>query len=65
MKSEGMIDMVPKDPVILLSYVNSKLRDHAKDIETLCDLVEIDRQELEERLAGMNYHYNREKNQFV
>lgn len=57
--------MVPKDPVILLSYVNSKLRDHAKDIETLCDLVEIDRQELEERLAGMNYHYNREKNQFV
>lgn len=57
--------MVPKDPVMLLSFVNLKLRDYAKDIETLCDLFEIDRQELEAKLAGIDYHYDRERNQFV
>lgn len=57
--------MVPKDPVMLLSFVNMKLRDCAKDIEALCDLLEIDRQQLEAKLADIDYHYDRERNQFV
>lgn len=57
--------MVPKDPVMLLSFVNMKLRDFYKDLETLCEALEIDRKELEEKLAGISYHYDRERNQFV
>ncbi len=62
---ERMIVMVPKDPVMLLSFVNLKLRDYAKNLEELCDLIEMDRQQLEEKLAQIDYHYDRERNQFV
>lgn len=57
--------MVPKDPVILLSFVNLKLRDYYKSLETLCEELEVDRRELTEKLASIDYHYDEEKNQFV
>lgn len=57
--------MIPKDPVMLLSFVNLKLRDFYPDVETLCESLDIDRGELEEKLAGIDYHYDREKNRFV
>ena len=28
--------MIPKDPVILLSYVNTQLRDYYESLEALC-----------------------------
>lgn len=57
--------MIPKDPVLLLGFVNMKLRDFYKDLDELCIQLETDRKELEERLAGIDYHYDRERNQFV
>lgn len=57
--------MIPKDPVMLLSFVNLKLRDFYPDVEALCKDLDIDREELEEKLAGIDYHYDREKNSFV
>ncbi|MBQ9135185.1 MAG: DUF4250 domain-containing protein [Lachnospiraceae bacterium] len=57
--------MIPKDPVMLLSFVNLKLRDYFKDIEAMCEELDIDRKELEEKLAGIDYHYDRDKNQFI
>lgn len=57
--------MVPKDPVMLLSFVNMKLRDYYGNLESLCEGLEIDQKELEEKLAGIDYHYDREQNQFV
>ncbi|MGN1147983.1 MAG: DUF4250 domain-containing protein [Lachnospiraceae bacterium] len=57
--------MIPKDPVMLLSFVNMKLRDFYRDIETLCEQLDIEQKELEEKLAGIDYHYDRNKNQFV
>lgn len=57
--------MMPKDPVMLLSMVNMKLRDFYQDIETLCEELDFDERELREKLAGINYHYDRERNQFV
>lgn len=57
--------MVPKDPVMLLSFVNMKLRDFYQDVDELCSQIDIDRKELEEKLAGIAYHYDRETNQFV
>ena len=57
--------MIPKDPVMLLSYVNLKLRDFYESLDALCDDLEADRGEITEKLASINYHYDEEKNQFV
>lgn len=57
--------MVPNDPIMLLSYVNLKLRDYYANPDQMCEDLEIGRAELEEKLASIDYHYNEEKNQFV
>lgn len=57
--------MIPKDPVVLLSYVNLKLRDFYSGLDQLCDDLDADRSDIVEKLAGIDYHYDEEKNQFV
>ncbi len=57
--------MIPKDPAMLLSFVNLKLRDFYENLDALCDDLEIDRGEVEQRLSLIDYHYDKEKNQFV
>ncbi len=56
---------MPKDPVMLLSYVNLKLRDFYGSLDALCEDLDADRDELVEKLASIDYHYDEEKNQFV
>lgn len=55
----------PKDPIILLSYINTKLRDEYTSLDDLCLSLDIDRNELEHTLASVNYAYDMEHNQFV
>ena len=50
--------MVPKDPVMLLSFINLKLRDFYPSLAALCDDLDIDRAEVDEKLAGIDYHYD-------
>lgn len=57
--------MIPKDPVMLLSFVNLKLRDFYENLDALCEELAVDRQELTEKLGTIDYHYDEEKNQFV
>ena len=57
--------MIPKDPVILLSYTNTQLRDFYKNLEDFCGDKGVNRQELEEKLSGIGYRYDGEQNQFV
>lgn len=57
--------MIPKDPVMLLSFVNLKLRDYYSSLEILCDDLEINQEEVEEKLKTINYFYEKDKNQFV
>ena len=57
--------MIPNDPVMLLSYVNLKLRDFYKNLDALCEDLDVDRSQVLEKLMGINYHYDEEKNQFV
>lgn len=57
--------MIPKDPAMLLSYVNLKLRDFYSSLDQLCDDLDADRGEIVEKLAKINYHYDEEKNRFV
>lgn len=57
--------MLPQDPVILLSYVNTKLRDCYSSLEDLCDDLQADQEQLVEKLAGIDYRYDPARNQFV
>ena len=50
--------MLPKDPYILMSYVNQKLRDEYPDLDALCEEREIDREELERRLTEAGFVYD-------
>ena len=54
----------PKDPAILMSWTNLKLRDYYKSLEELCNDLEIDRNELENRLNQAGFEYNAELNKF-
>ncbi len=57
--------MMPNDPVMLLSFINLKLRDFYDSLEALCADLDADRGELEEKLASIDYHYDQDRNQFV
>ena len=57
--------MLPNDPILLLSVVNTKLRDQYPTLEALCDDLEEDRQALEEKLAAVDYRYDPQRTQFV
>lgn len=57
--------MIPKDPVMLLSFINLKLRDFYGSLDACCDDLDISRSEITDKLAGIGYHYDAEKNQFV
>ncbi|MBE5853309.1 MAG: DUF4250 domain-containing protein [Lachnospiraceae bacterium] len=57
--------MIPSDPVMLLSFINLKLRDYYGSLDILCEDMDLSKSEIEEKLAAIDYHYNRERNQFV
>ena len=56
--------MMPNDPVILLSYINTKLRDEYPSLDVLCDELGADRDVIEKRLAEIGYEYDSGRNQF-
>ena len=56
--------MIPNDPVMLLSFVNMKLRDKYATLEAMCEDLDISSTEIIEKLAKIDYHYDVEKNQF-
>ena len=56
--------MIPNDPVMLLSFVNMKLRDEFSDLDELCGVLDVSREDLERRLKALGCAYNEESNQF-
>ena len=61
---EGDEPMLPQDPNILLSVVNTRLRDEYPSLDALCGGLDADPAELEEKLAGLGYAYDEKTNQF-
>jgi len=57
--------MIPKDPVILLSYVNTLLRDHYPSLEELCADRDMEKEDLIKTLEQIDYFYDEKENQFV
>ena len=56
---------LPKDPMILLSVVNTKIRDQYHTLDALCEDLQIDKNELIDVLKGIDYEYDESRHQFV
>lgn len=56
--------MLPNDPVVLLSFVNMKLRDSYSSLEDLCEDIDVEPETVIKKLAEGGFKYNPESNQF-
>ena len=56
---------IPKDPHILLSYINTMLRDKYISLEDLCSNLDVEQHEVENVLNAINYTYDRKQNRFT
>lgn len=56
---------LPKDPVMLLSVINTKLRDQYDSFSSCCEDLDLDSQEMIEKLRTINYEYDENQNQFI
>ncbi len=54
-----------KDPNILLSIINTKLRDFYSSLEDLCDDLDYDIEQVKSILSDIGYYYNLELNKFI
>lgn len=55
---------LPDDPAILLSFINTMLRDKYKDLDALCEDYNVDKSELTGKLRIIGYEYSSEHNRF-
>ena len=58
------MENLPKDPFMLLSVVNMKLRDQYSSLDALCDDMNVDRRELENALRQAGFEYDSQYNRF-
>ena len=56
--------MLPKDPAMLLSVVNTKLRDEFSSLEEFCAAMNVEETVLRQRLGAVDYQYDAVQNQF-
>lgn len=56
---------IPNDPVMLMSFLNTQLRDNYSSFDDLCSAYDLDAEEIAKKLDVIDYHYDAEKNQFV
>ena len=58
------LDNLPKDPIMLMSLLNMKLRDEFDSFDALCLSLGLEKEEVESILAPMGFEYMPEVNQF-
>ena len=56
---------LPNDPFILLSVINTKLRDFNSSLEDFCKENNLNIDMIKDRLLAIDYHYDKSKNQFT
>ena len=59
------IDTLPTDPFILLSFINTRLRDRYSSLDALCDDMNVSRSDIEARLGAIGYVYDSSLNKFI
>ena len=60
-----MANGLPKDPMLLLSVVNTKLRDYYHSLDALCEDMDVDREAIVSTLKSIAYEYDDNRQQFV
>lgn len=58
------MDQLPSDPFMLLSVINTRLRDEYPSLDELCAALDVDAQELAARLEAAGFSYMPDINQF-
>lgn len=56
---------LPKDPMLLLSVVNTKIRDYYYTLDALCEDMQVDKDTIVDTLKGIDYEYDESRHQFV
>ena len=57
--------MLPSDPMMLLSVINTKLRDEFLSLDELCDALDESKDEVCAKLTAIDYHYHPDQNRFI
>lgn len=55
---------LPNDPIMLMSYLNTQLRDNYPSFEDLCKSMDLDKDEIVAKLKTIRCAYCPDKNQF-
>lgn len=58
------MNTLPKDPVMLLSFVNMQLRDNYSSLAELCKTFMVEESVITDKLGTINYQYDAGSNQF-
>lgn len=56
---------LPKEPAMLLSFINTKLRDDYDSLDELCSSLCVSREDITDKLAQLDYTYDEGKNRFI
>ena len=56
---------IPKDSNILLSYINTQLRDNYSSLDELCRSLDADKNEITKKLEALGYKYDETSNRFT
>lgn len=55
---------LPKDPMMLFSLINMKLRDFYPSLDALCEDLNVNKNDIIDRLKEVGFEYNPEQNKF-
>ena len=55
---------LPKDPMILFSFINTNLRDNYKSLDELCEDIHVNKKNIVEELESVGFEYNPNQNKF-
>ena len=56
---------IPNDPMMLVSYLNTQLRDFYPSLEELCKSMDLDQQQICGKLKAVDYRYDVTTNRFI
>lgn len=60
-----MTNGLPNDPMLLLSVVNTKIRDYYHSLDALCEDMNVDKESIVNALKAIDYEYDEKRKQFV
>ena len=59
------LESLPKDAIMLLSFVNTRLRDDGIDLDSFSSQFDVPKEEIVKKLDSIGYTYNVELNKFI